>query len=667
MPWPDFSMGARPALPPQHPNWEQEKNNLIDWFEKLWSWQGGYEDLQWAVLVKDVNAGNFEYFDKDRLPAEYVKGKDRRKLTEPAEWDEETTAIWSSFVRSTMDIWGRVPLSQTSTALQFRRVDLQREPKTYETFLLEPPACSNLDWKTPALLFERRVKRAMGATPAREGEVRASALYDHAVQLVAEIGEQVRGLDSLLGKLHKYESLLSADFLPKKTDDLKVVTIPSVERSHNWHPAAAQVSRALEMFADNADLAKHTFPEEFLSRLARGHHRWDVTALRDWVQSKPFWDDGAKMLRGGTAGIAVAFFAILHYALNVARVMPKDKEDADRLCDQDKAVYGRADFRTLSQCAEAIAQQLAECAISELAQLRLTSSDFEDRHSAWLPKVWVQWGSDGGEQVATFTASRPSFNVFLADADTYMESRVSTAAGTPGQPAHVTPESPAIESTTADITHIAEDGVSKQADVPMNDPEIHPALNIAGQEVVVRPIIPSVPSRGQIPTVVLLQDVEGAETRNKDVASARFEGATTSTSRREGQAQQAVVLDPAIQADELRATESPIAGKSLSPSRDPQPTKPAEEQPPATPVATIPSLPHDNPSTTKLWKFSERLRAASTGGQQLAQKATSNMNADSGSRGSGSGGGCSANVSRKRARGKVSSESAAPEMSKKAK
>ncbi|KAG8730252.1 hypothetical protein FRC10_002952 [Ceratobasidium sp. 414] len=70
---------------------------------------------------------------------------------------------------------------------------------------------------------------------------------------------------------------------------------------------------------------------------------------------------------------------------------------------------------------------------------------------------------------------------------------------------------------------------------------------------------------------------------------------------------------------------------------------------------------------TKLWKFSERLRAASTGGQQLAQKVTLNMNADSGSRGSGSGGGCSANVSRKRACGKVSSESAAPEMSKKAK
>ncbi|KAG8730251.1 hypothetical protein FRC10_002951 [Ceratobasidium sp. 414] len=477
MPWPNFSMGVRPALPLQHPNWEQEKNNLIDWFKKLWSWQGGYEDLQWVVLVKDVNAGNFEYFDKDRLPVEYVKGKDRRKLMELVEWDEETTVIWSSFVHSTMDIWGQVPLSQTSTALQFRWVNLQREPKTYETFLLEPPAC---------------VKRTMGATPAREGEVRASALYDHMVQSVAEIGEQVCGLDSLLRKLHKYESLVSADFLPKKTDHLKVVTIPSVERSHNWHPAAAQVSRVLETFADNADLAKHTFPEEFLSRLVRGHHWWDITALRDWVQLKPFWDDGAKMLCGGTAGIAVAFFAILHYALNVACVMTKDKEDVDRLCDQDKAVYGWADFRTLSQCAEAITQQLAECAISELAQLRLTSSDFEDRYSAWSPKVWVQRGSD--------------------DADTYMESCVSTATGTLGQPAHVTPESPAIESTTADITHITEDGVSRQADVLMNDPEIHPALNLAGQEVVVRPIIPSVPSHGQIPTVVLLQDVEGAET-----------------------------------------------------------------------------------------------------------------------------------------------------------
>ncbi|KAG8731343.1 hypothetical protein FRC10_001786 [Ceratobasidium sp. 414] len=161
MPWPDFGMAARPALPPQHPNWEQEKDNLINWFRKLWLWQGGYEDLRWAVLVKDINTGNFEYFDKDQLPTEYVREKDRRKLTVPAEWDEETTAIWSSCVRSTMDSWGRDPLSRASTALQFRRVNLEEEPKTYETFLLEPPACSDLDWKTPVLLFERRVKRAV--------------------------------------------------------------------------------------------------------------------------------------------------------------------------------------------------------------------------------------------------------------------------------------------------------------------------------------------------------------------------------------------------------------------------------------------------------------------------------------------------------------------------
>ncbi|KAG9074768.1 hypothetical protein FRC06_010478 [Ceratobasidium sp. 370] len=361
----------------------------------------------------------------------------------------------------------------------------------------------------------------MAGASTREGEARASTLYDHAVQLVAEIGEKVRGLDSLLKKLRKYESL--------------------VDRSDDWHPAAAQVSRALETFADNADLTKHTFPDEFLSRLARGHYRWDVTALRDWIQSKPFWDDGAGMIRGGTAGIAVGFFAILHYALNVTRVMPKNAQDADRLCDQDKAVYGRADFRTLSQCVDAIAQQLAECPISELAELRLTGSDFEDRYSAWLPNVWVQRDSDGTEDVATITASRPSFNVFSASAGCYMISPASTGAATPSQPAERTPESPTVEPGAANITNSTEDDVSAQADVSMNDPETHPGLNVAERQPV---------------------DTGAVETRHEDVAFAVFEGATTSTPRGEGQARQPVFLKRTTEGDEPHAVESPIASES---------------------------------------------------------------------------------------------------------
>ncbi|KAG8731344.1 hypothetical protein FRC10_001787 [Ceratobasidium sp. 414] len=242
--------------------------------------------------------------------------------------------------------------------------------------------------------------------------------------------------------------------------------------------------------------------------------------------------------------------------------MPKDEEDADCLCDQDKAVCGRADFRTLSQCVEAIAQQLAE----------LTS------------------------RIATPHGRR-----------SYLEPLGSTATGTLDRSAHVTPEPPAIELGAADITHAAEDGVSGQADVSMNDPGIHLALDVAGQEALVRPIIPSIPNRQQILTVVILQDFRATETRNEDVESAGFEGAMTCTRCGEGQARQAVVSDPAIQAGEPHATESLITSKSPTPSCDLQPTKPAEEQPPVTVAAAVPLLRDENPSTTKLWKFSERL------------------------------------------------------------
>ncbi|KAG9076418.1 hypothetical protein FS749_011808 [Ceratobasidium sp. UAMH 11750] len=352
------------------------------------------------------------------------------------------------------------------------------------------------------------------------------------------------------------------------------------------------------------------------------------------------------MLRGGTTGIAVAFFAILHYALNIARVMPKTQEDAERLFDQEETVYGRPDFRTLDRCVEAVAQQLEECAISEWAGLRLTGSDLEDRYSAWSPKVWVRRNSDGEDEEARFTKSRPSFNVFLADADSYMDSPGPTPTGTPRESTRVTPEAAGAASSVAGATPTGEGGVAEQTDVPMNDPEPGPNSNVVGQEPV---------------------DSRAADIQNGDAPLSEFGGATTSTPRGEGQARQAVVSGTAIQGQEARTAESPIARKTPAPSRDLQPTEPVSEQPPATPAPAMPSLPVDNPSTTKLWKFSERLRAASTGVQQQAQKAASSTTADAGSRSSENGAGSSANASRKRARAKVSTESAAPETSKKAK
>ncbi|KAG8709240.1 hypothetical protein FRC08_018443, partial [Ceratobasidium sp. 394] len=116
VPWPDFTMHARPALPPAHPNWEQEKRNLIAWFALLWQWQGGNSKPDWDKMVWDVGNGLFERIDMKRLPQPLLLD------SPPEKWGEATTLAWSKHIRSTMDKWGRVLRSKGDTAFQFRKI-----------------------------------------------------------------------------------------------------------------------------------------------------------------------------------------------------------------------------------------------------------------------------------------------------------------------------------------------------------------------------------------------------------------------------------------------------------------------------------------------------------------------------------------------------------------
>ncbi|KAG8727258.1 hypothetical protein FRC10_006275, partial [Ceratobasidium sp. 414] len=202
VPWPDFEMNARPALPPIHPNWEQERRNMILWFSYLWQWQGGDDEPDWDKIAHDINEGRFQYIEEKRLPTAFLP------FTHPHTWGEAVTWSWSKHLRNTMDVWGRVLRSKSDSAMQFRLIDDVAEGEDVivcDKFVDDIHPESQLAWPTPALLFEKRVRRAMQA-PAPIGLERAAFLYDNAAALITEVEVHVGGIASLCDKLREYEA-----------------------------------------------------------------------------------------------------------------------------------------------------------------------------------------------------------------------------------------------------------------------------------------------------------------------------------------------------------------------------------------------------------------------------------------------------------------------------
>ncbi|KAG9085111.1 hypothetical protein FS749_004693 [Ceratobasidium sp. UAMH 11750] len=166
------------------------------------------------------------------------------------------------------------------------------------------------------------------------GTARAAALYDQGSEFVARAAKNVRGLEDLRNRLRNYERQL-----PPEAEQVSIE-----EAESTWHPAAARVFRNPATFAQNWDPSKVVYPLVFRLRLAEGHIRWSASALYHWFASEPFWDQQSNVLKGGTSGIAVAFWAIVQYVENVARLAPDDGATRYRLKELMFAKLGAARF-----------------------------------------------------------------------------------------------------------------------------------------------------------------------------------------------------------------------------------------------------------------------------------------------------------------------------------
>ncbi|KAG9083269.1 hypothetical protein FS749_006172 [Ceratobasidium sp. UAMH 11750] len=363
VPWPDFHMNARPALPPIHPNWEEEKRNLIEWFTYLWQWQGGDEGPEWNKIMRDINNGRFQYIEQKRLPAAFLP------FVHPKDWGEAMTWSWSWHIRSTMDEWGRALRSKGDTAMQFRLIDYtpdEQATTTYDTFVDDVHPSSPLVWTTPALLFEKRIRKAM-RTPAPRSSEQASALYDNTAPLLQEA-----------------ECAIESSC--KSSQSGRV----------NLAPHGA-----------------HEFPDEFVFVLQDGHHSWAPAALLGWLKTNPFWDQQADGLIGGFSGIAVAFYAILHYAINILRVAPKNSDEEDSMVERDLRIYGHTDYQVLAQCTRIVQDQVDKSAQKHPLRLRQIDTDREGRYTPWKPEVWMQFNAHGDkEHLPDSHLTAPKRNLF---------------------------------------------------------------------------------------------------------------------------------------------------------------------------------------------------------------------------------------------------------------
>ncbi|KAG8698108.1 hypothetical protein FRC08_006132, partial [Ceratobasidium sp. 394] len=397
MAWPDFQMSMRPALPPVHPNWEQEKQNLIEWFVKIWQWQGGVGEPNWEKIVHDYNGRHFVYIEEKRMPVIQV-------LVGPASWDRTWTEMWTRHIRATMDEWGRVSRAKLDTAFQFRFIDkIEGQGQvTYDKFADTIHPALRLRWHPPALSFERRVKRVMQA-PAPSGPNRASDMYDHAQEIVERVRTLVPGIDELWRKVRAYEGKMPPQGNSVSDDYVK----------KHWHIAARRVYRTSDDFHYNWQILKIEYPKNFTARTVPGHSKWTAVTLRDWFEKNPFYDSESQVLKGGFSGVAVGFYAIVQYALNVARVMPSETDDIDRWIKNDLHIYGKVELRSLEKCTELLQGQIDACWPLLGTTIRYTSTDLEERHRAWAPTRWVE--AMGKGQMLAMDGSmsrRPSYNLF---------------------------------------------------------------------------------------------------------------------------------------------------------------------------------------------------------------------------------------------------------------
>ncbi|KAG9084360.1 hypothetical protein FRC06_004112, partial [Ceratobasidium sp. 370] len=178
-------MDGRPALPPEHPSWEQERDNIIKWFILLHVWQGGNEGPNWYLIQNNVHSQKYEMVDKVRLPVAHIP------LAIPDDWNENMTRTWSKHLQRCTDDFGCVMRSHTGTVFQFRTlIDEDEQPSRIDIdFRDECWDTHQVEFGMAALMYAERVARerqAVSASATNDADRLYPETASHHVHLAAK-------------------------------------------------------------------------------------------------------------------------------------------------------------------------------------------------------------------------------------------------------------------------------------------------------------------------------------------------------------------------------------------------------------------------------------------------------------------------------------------------
>ncbi|KAG8689819.1 hypothetical protein FRC08_010767 [Ceratobasidium sp. 394] len=397
--YPDPKMGGRPALPPEHIEWEQERENIIEWMMYLHWWQGGAFRPHWGRIKADLDSKTYATIDRHRLPPVHAP------FVLPADWDENTTRTWSRYIRSTMDQFGRVKPELAESSFQFRTVyDKDGDVMSTDTaFRVECGHDRDFEYFIPSYMYAKRVGQTIATTPATISD-RANALYPaNFTVMVQEAASLLPELKEIWDTVRLYES-----------KNPPLAAAPSDTTLASWPLAARRIVQNQDKFQVN--YTHWEFPESFISLDSDEWVDWDIPAFSRWINSNPFLDWSTQLQGGGSHGFCIGFLALLQYCWNIAKVKPRDEAAAAQLAQQGRAAYGPQDLYFLSRSAHALARFINQALPLLPSTPTALASDNLLQRERWTPDAWYEIFPDGVEFLLPIDQlhreNRPALNVF---------------------------------------------------------------------------------------------------------------------------------------------------------------------------------------------------------------------------------------------------------------
>ncbi|KAG8794904.1 hypothetical protein FRC12_020321 [Ceratobasidium sp. 428] len=500
--FPDWEYFGRPCPPPAHPDWVVEKAMWIEYFIKLYRYQGGYGKPNWDEIKRDLDNGGETFIERKRLAGEHVP------FVKPKDWNEVQTREYGAALRSTLGRTGRVLPERKDTTFQFRRVTVGPDGdrhSTDEKFRETIHDESDLVWETPALLYGRRVARA--EQQSQEGPVQDvlgdRPSVDNMFPAEAEkLMERVNGLVRFNTFKVLWEKLMAHEKRAKF-----MAPPPSEAVTNAWPTPARLIARSALEWKSN--FMVYRYPPEFGDWSHDNSDQWEILGIMRWIKRKSFVDASTSLASSGFHGIIVQFVTLLQYAINMHLVISgstegndereverevgreaegkgKGKSRAEEEEEEDKGEYkrtfGEQEWKMVRYSAREIIDQVDASAEVDVEPPIVPSLETDELApaAAWNPTAWLQVSENDEIERGPSDAliERPSSNVFERKLADFIDKRASSSQAARERGSKRGEESASLPEHTSRETAEEEDNEPVTPTAPENTPPLIPSQTL---------------------------------------------------------------------------------------------------------------------------------------------------------------------------------------------